>query len=84
MRQLDVFAKNVGVYGLKSESSIHMLCTSLIFFFLCEERIFLCLKEGKRTNNREKKIRLKERKALYSFVYTSVLKQRNQWGSFRH
>ena len=83
MRQLDIFAKNVGVYGLKSESSMVMLCISLIFF-LREERIFLCLKEGKRTNNREKKIRLKERKALYSFVYTSVLKQRIQWGSFRH
>ena len=63
------------------------------FFFLCEERIFLCLKDGKRAKNRENKIRLKERKALYSFVYTSVLKQRTpiilRWGlmnmhSFRH
>ena len=90
VRQLDVFAKTVGVYGLKSESSIHMY---IFDFFLCEERIILCLKDGKRTNNREKKIRLKERKALYSFVYTSVLKQRIliilQWGlmnmhSFSH
>ena len=45
VRQLDVFAKTVGVYGLKSESSIHMY---IFDFFLCEERIFLCLKDGKR------------------------------------
>ena len=75
-----------------SNLSLPYICISLIFF-LCEERIILCLKDGKRTNNREKKIRLKERKALYSFVYTSVLKQRIpiilRWGlmnmhSFRH
>ena len=60
-------------------SQIWVFHTHVVYifeFFLCEERIFLCLKDEKRTNNREKKIRLKERKALYSFVYTSVLKQR--------
>ena len=37
MRQLDVFAINVVVYGLKSEFSIHMLCISLNFFSVKKE-----------------------------------------------